>query len=303
MGDLLWRPPRVGERVGVCAPSGPADEARLARGLSALAAFGVEVVELPQARRRDRYLAGGDDERAAALNALVRDPSIRAIASARGGYGALRMASALDVAALRADPKPLLAFSDATVLHGAWARAGVASVHGPVLTQLGEQPPESLARARAALFGEPLAPLTGLATVASGEATGPLHGGNLATLASMVGTPWLPALRGAILLLEDVGERPYRLDRLFTQLRVSGALDGVAGVVLGDFTDCDEPAKPGVAAYRGVDVLAALCASLGVPAVSGAHVGHGDVNLSVPLGRAARLDATAGVLSFGEAFR
>ncbi len=294
----LFQPLRPGDRIGVCAPAGPVDAAAFSRGLDVLRSFGWPLLVNDQVHARQRYLAGPDGLRSATLHAFLRDPSIRAIVCARGGYGSLRLLESIDVAALRADPKPLVGFSDITALHALWATAGVASIHGPVVTQLGGQPAESIARLKCALAGDALAPHTGLATITPGRASGILRGGNLATLASLTGTPWMPKLSGAILLLEDIGERPYRLDRFVTQLRTARALDGIVGVVLGDFTDCAESAKGTEPAYTALDILSEALAPLGVPVAAGAPIGHGALNLAVPLGRLVTLDADAGTLSF-----
>jgi muramoyltetrapeptide carboxypeptidase len=129
-----------------------------------------------------------------------------------------------------------------------------------------------------------------------GSAEGPLVGGNLAVLTRLLGTPYLPPLDGAVLLLEDVGERPYRLDRMWTHLALAGIFDRVRGLALGEFTGCDEPGE----SYGSADVLGTLVGELGLPCVSDLPIGHGEVNVPVPLGCRVRLDANAGALEFLE---
>jgi muramoyltetrapeptide carboxypeptidase len=271
-------------RLAVVAPSGPFERPRFEQGLAVLAArYRVEVSG--EAFGRHRYLAGDDATRTRALQRALDDEGVDAIMAARGGYGAMRVLPHL---ALHRRVG-VLGFSDVTALHLGWQARGWRSIHGPVVTQLGTQPAEVVERTFAVLEGRPVEPLTGTATVRAGVAEGPLIGGNLSLLASLVGTPFFPSLAGAVLLLEDIGERPYRLDRLWTHLALCGAFAGVAGVVLGEFTDCEEKD----AAFSSAEVLRELVGALGVPAAEGFPIGHGAVNHPVVLGARVRLDAAA----------
>jgi len=281
-----------GDTVRVIAPSGPFETAPFEAGLAVLRSrYTVEVA--PGVESRHRYLAGTTQRRLGELSAWIGTKG--AAICARGGFGAMHLLSALPP---RLEGSGLLVgFSDVTALHLGLQSRGVMSLHGPVVTQLGKQPAHSVER----LFhlmerAEPAPPLEGTDTYVAGVAEGRLVGGNLSLVASLVGTPYLPDLRGAVLLLEDVGERPYRLDRMWTQLRLAGVLDAVAGVALGEFTGCEEKD----AAWSSADVLRELAQGLGKPCVAGFPVGHGDVNLAVPLGVRVRLDATARSLSFLE---
>jgi muramoyltetrapeptide carboxypeptidase len=274
----------------VIAPSSPFDPEELARGLAVLRdRLGLVPRHRPDLIARQGYLAGDDARRLEEWREAVADPEARAIFCARGGYGAMRLLPAIDPAPLLARPKVLVGFSDVTALHAVLNRAGLATVHGPVLTQLGRAPEAAVAQLEALLSGAPRradawsapAPGAGLAgsgSVRAGRASGPLLGGSLTLLAHLCGTPFLPSLDGAILLLEDVDEKPYRLDRYLTQLRLAGALDRLAGVALGQFTRCDGAGSRGEAVVRG------WAAGLGVPVVEGLPVGHEDLNLAVPLG-------------------
>jgi len=286
------QPLHPGDTVAIVAPSGPFPRDRYERGRAVLEARGLRVREFLPTRAR-RYLAGSDEERLAGLHAAFADPEVRAVFAARGGYGAMRLLPGLDLALLASSGKALVGFSDVTALHLALQRAGARSVHGPVVTRLGEEPPEALDRLFELLAGRTPAPLPGK-TLVPGSATGRLLGGNLSVLTRLVGTRWLPSLEGAILLLEDVGERPYRLDRMWTHLQLAGLLEPIAGIVLGDFTGCDDPA----AGVEAQEVMAELVASLGKPALAGFPIGHGGVHLAVPLGARVRIDD--GVLSFAE---
>ncbi len=241
---------------------------------------------------REGYLAGGDGRRLAEWDEAVADPEARAIFCARGGYGAMRLLPGLDPAPLLANPKLVVGFSDVTAIHARLNAAGLATLHGPVVTQLGRAPADAVDHLAALLFGEAGAASAGrgLAATASirpGRVTGPLLGGSLTLLAHLCGTPWLPSLRGAILFIEDVGEPPYKLDRYLTQLRLSGALDGLAGVAVGQLTGCDGGDGEAVATVRR------LVSALGVPAIEGLPAGHEDRNFALPLGPAATLEAPA----------
>ena len=300
--DLITPPAlRPGDRVAVVAPSGPAEEALLRRGLERLAGrYAVTLVG--ELLGRTGYLAAPDAVRADAVNAALRDPDVRAIFCARGGYGALRILPALDAEALRRDPKPLVGLSDVTALL-AWALAqGVGAVHGPVVTQLAALPDEDWEALIAALE-RPDAParVVGRPDPAGGAAgVGRLVGGNLSLLAALSGTPWAVPLSGAILLLEDVGERPYRIDRLLTQLGLQpgpAGLAGVHGVAVGELLSCEPPddRSPGAA-----EVVASRLGDLapGRPVVMDLPFGHGRRNRPFPLGRLARLDPQAGTIDW-----
>jgi muramoyltetrapeptide carboxypeptidase len=290
------RPPalRSGDPVAVVAPAGPFDRGSFDAGLRVLAARYRPTFD-DSVFAGARYLAGDDARRLDELTAALTDDRVRAVFAARGGYGSMRLLPKLRVGGVA--PKLVIGFSDITALHGALQTAGWVSIHGPVLTQLGTQPGEVAER----LFGllesteAPAAPLRGAGLVA-GVAEGPLIGGNLSVLTRLIGTPYLPPLDGAILLLEDVGERPYRLDRMWTHLALAGAFDRVRGIALGEFTGCEEAD----ADYGSTHVLADLAAATGLPCLAGLPIGHGEVNQPVPLGSRVRLDAGAGTLDFLE---
>lgn len=218
------------------------------------------------------------------------DASLRAVFTARGGYGSARLLPKLRLS--RA--VPLIGFSDITSLHCAMQTRGQRSLHAPVLTQLGKSPNDVVDRLFAILSGATPPPLEAARVIVPGRAEGPLLGGNLSVLTRLIGTPWWPSLRGAVLLLEDVGERPYRIDRMLTHLKLSGLLEGVVGLALGEFTDCDD------ATYPLTEVLDELVRDLGLPCVAGLRIGHGDVNQAAPLGARVRLDADAGRLEWLE---
>ncbi len=286
----------AGDRVAVVAPASGFDRPAFEAGLALIGAryrveYGAGVFE------RRRYLAGDDERRLTELNAALADPGIRAVFCARGGYGATRLLARLGSPGVHASAKPLVGFSDITSLHLWLQSGGFTSIHGPVLTQLARLPQATAARLFALLeSNSPAAPLIGSATYSEGVAQGPLLGGNLSVFSRLLGTPFMPDLNGAVLLLEDLGERPYRLDRMWTHLQLAGVFERISGIVLGEFIDCEEKGAP----YTSADVLRELVAAIGLPCAAGFPIGHGEVNEPVPLGVRVRLDAAARTLTFLE---
>lgn len=287
MSFLTPPPLRQGDRVAVVAPSGPFDRPSFEKGLE-LISRRYSPVFTERIFESHRYLAGSDEARGAELQAALDDDSVKAIFAARGGYGSARLLPGLRLGT----PKHLVGFSDFTSLHFAAQKQGWRSLHAPVLTQLGKQSPAVIERLFALLEGRSVAPLEGSRTITSGVAEGPLLGGNLSVFSRLIGTPWWNDLRGAVLLIEDVGEKPYRLDRMWTHLLLAELFEGVRGVVFGEFTGCDEKD------YSSGEVLDELARKLGVPCAAGFLIGHGDVNEAVTLGAPVRLDAEAQTLSF-----
>ncbi len=302
-------PPRVrrGDTIGVCAPAGPVREDRLRAGIARLGdAFRVRVtpaVTAPRAPGTPDYLAAADETRAAELTALLADPDVRAIVLARGGYGLMRILPRLDPELLRRDPKPIVGFSDATALL-AWAyAAGVRGIHGPMIGQLGELGDDDAA-ALVALLTEPRPP--GRRPWAlTGHGTGMRHGhlvpANLTLVSVLVATPWQLPLAGAIALLEEIGERPYELDRYLTHLTLTAQLPQLRGVVLGDLTRCWDPPPAAPTSAAALATVLERFAAVGVPVAVGAPVGHGHRNEAVPFGAACALDLDAGTLDILDA--
>ncbi|HZP43007.1 MAG TPA: LD-carboxypeptidase [Candidatus Binatia bacterium] len=282
------------------APAGAVDGERLAAGIKVLEAWGVRVEVGSAVLDRHNYLAGADDARRADLERMLGDPRVRAIVCARGGYGSQRLVPSLDFGTLARDPKPIVGYSDATALLTAAVAAGVVAIHGPMVA-------DDLARGLAArsegrlrallMDADLLWDVEAPETVTPGRATGHLMGGCLSVLVSMLGTPYAPDTDGAILFLEDVAERPYRLDRLLTQLRQAGKLDRVAGVVFGTMAAC-----PPVDGVGPLDVVRACCDDLPCPIAYGLPAGHdpnkaGSENMALPFGVQVTLDADRGRLT------
>jgi muramoyltetrapeptide carboxypeptidase len=301
-------PPRIerGQTLGIIAPAGPVKIDRLQRGLDRLgSAFALRVADSVTAPRPPAvwtpagylpsYLAATDEVRAAELTAMIADPDVRAILLARGGYGLMRILSRLDPDALRRDPKPIVGFSDATALL-AWAHAaGVRGIHGPMVVQLGQLPDADIAQLIAMMTDPRPAGVRPwqLAPVGKGSYRGPLLAGNLTMFSLLVGTPWQLPLRGAIALVEEIGERPYELDRYLTQLALAGELAKPVAVIVGDLTRCDDASPPLGEPDPSDAALSTVLERLhaaGTAAAVGAPIGHGDRNEAVPFGGEAVLD-------------
>ena len=324
---ILRKPARLrpGDLVAVVAPAGPVPHAKLVRGVRELERHGLRVRLGANVLARERFLAGDDERRAVDLLALWAHPEVKAVFAARGGYGTARLVDRLTPAFLRRHPKIFCGFSDNTTLHLAAARAGLVTFHGPMAgwdLAGGARPPQALAAARrtlarsdratrdggpgvsrsggydaasfrAFLFGEgargfALAPAAA-ETLVPGRARGRLAGGCLSLLVASLGCRERLDARGAILLLEDVIEPPFRIDRMLTQLRRSGTLDGVRGIVLGDFPACHPDTDAG---YALADVLRDRLGDLGVPVVWRFPYGHtARPSLTLPLGVRATIEA------------
>ncbi|SME98809.1 LD-carboxypeptidase [Streptomyces sp. Amel2xC10] len=300
----LVRPARLapGARVAVVAPSGPVVEERLQAGLDLLRGWDLDPVAAPHVLDRDPglgHLAGTDADRAADLQTAWCDPAVDAVICARGGYGAQRVVDLLDWDAMRAaGPKVFVGFSDSTALHEAFAvRLGLVTLYGPVAAGVDfVKSARAQDHLRATLFApETVRTLTSAGTaLAPGRARGVTLGGCLTLLSSGYGTPHSrPGARGGLLLIEDVAEPPYAVDRALTQLLRTGWLDGVAGIALGSWKDCGpyDSLRP---------VFADRLGALGVPVVEELGFGHCEGALTVPFGVRAELDAAAGTLTLDE---
>jgi len=248
--------------------------------------------------RRAGYLAGSDERRADELNGLIADPDVRAVLCARGGYGIMRILDRLDADALRRDPKPIVGFSDATaLLFWALRAAGLRSVHGPVVAQLADLPPEDAAWLIDRLEGRPAGALRDLQRTGApggGRVEGRLVGGNLTLLSNLVGTPYALDLDGAVVFLEEVGERPYAIDRYLTRLGVAGALRGVAAALVGSLTRCEEKSGSPHPRPDAGEVLDERLRAFTIPGLVGAPIGHGERNLALPFGGLCAVDLEGG---------
>lgn len=288
---------RRGDAVAVIAPAGPVERQALEPALAVLGKrytvrFDANLFD------RHRYLAGSDDRRLNELNVALSEPDIKAVFCARGGYGSMRLVSRLAPLAADREVKPVIGLSDITAIHAWLLGQGMVSFHGSVLTQFGRAPDDARQRLLDLLEStDPAKPLAGVSTYVGGIAEGPLIGGNLAVLTRLLGTPWFPPVDGAILLLEDIAERPYMLDRMWTHLELAGVFRRVKGIALGTFVNCEEDKNAG---YSTDDVLRSLAVDTGLPCVAGFPIGHLDTNASVPLGIRVKLNANTRQLEFLE---
>lgn len=296
------RPLARGDRIAVVAPSSPFEADHLERGLAWLRTQGYEPVVAPHISARQRYLAGSDAERAQDLQDALTDPSIRGVICARGGYGAARLLPLLDTTAIATHCKLFCGFSDVTTLH-LWlqAKCGWVTFHGPMVGTrwAGEGFDADTARSLIdTLRGRPPAIEAPRSSVMRGGTTqGRLVGGNLTLLCHSIGTPWEIDTRDAILLVEDVHEVPYRIDRMLTHLRQAGKLNHIRGLVVGELEGCQAPSG---ADYSLDDVLADCLGDLPIPIVTQFPISHAKPNFTVALGIEYALDADTRRLSPAE---
>jgi muramoyltetrapeptide carboxypeptidase len=314
-------PPRVlkpcrlkpGATVGLINPAGPTfDRSDLTMVTEVLKALDLKWKFGEHVFDRHGFLAGTDEHRASDVNAMFRDSSVDAIMAVRGGWGCNRILPLLDFDAVRSNPKILVGYSDVTSLLVAFfAKAGLVTFHGPVGTSTWNQFSTSYFRrvlfsGEAVTFQNPSG--TGdnliqtkdrIETITPGTARGVLVGGNLSVLTAMVGSPFLPSWKGVILFLEDDGEHVYRVDRMLTQLHIAGIAEQLAGVIIGKCTNCG-PGE-GYGSLTLEEVLQEQIAPLGVPAYSGAMIGHIENKFTLPLGVEVEMDATKGRITLLEA--
>lgn len=312
----LLKPARLslGDTIGIIAPaSAPPDPKAVDRAAEALERFGFKPKLGKNVRARLGFIAGTDRERAADLMTMFADKKVRGIICLRGGYGCSRILDRLDYAVIRANPKILSGYSDITSLHNVLtARANLISIHAPMLNGALADPkvPEFTKESFLRTVMEPSAfgsirencPENQVAVLRGGIAKGRLTGGNLSLIVAALGTPYLPSFKGKILFFEDISEKPYRLDRMLTQLLNAGVFAQVAGVAVGVNKDCDDPDKKDSKEYyqSGADVIKERLASLRVPVVTGLPFGHVDLNATIPVNARAVLDGKRGDLIITE---
>jgi muramoyltetrapeptide carboxypeptidase len=312
----LLKPDRLcfGDTIGIVAPaSAPQDPKAVDRAAESLERFGFKPKLAKNVRGRLGFLAGTDRERATDLMAMFADKSVKGIICLRGGYGAARILDRLDFEVIRRNPKILSGYSDITSLHSALAKkVNLISIHAPMLNGALADPkvPEFTKNSffRTVMDAIPAGSICEnyaektVEVLRGGIAEGRLVGGNLSLICASLGTPFAPLFKGKILFFEDVSEKPYRLDRLLTQLLNAGIFSEVAGVAVGVNSQCDDEGENKTGEYRqsGADVLKERLASVRVPVVIGLPFGHVDLNATIPVGVRAKLDAKRGDLIITE---
>jgi len=293
---------KTGDRVSLIAPGSPPSDEKLALALSSLSSLGFRVKEGTHLRKKNGYLAGTDADRLSDLHQAFSDPDTDAVWCVRGGYGCARLLPGLNFDIIRNNPKVFIGYSDITALHVAiHQQTGLATFHGPVAVS--DLPSFTLNHLRAVVMGEEAphriqgvtdasAPLHYQPfTIAPGRAEGSLTGGNLALLAALAGTPFAPVFKDKIVFIEDVGEKPYRIDRMITQLLQATDLRAAAGIALGIFDDCNpDPESPSLTLG---ETLKLCLGNLGIPVFYGLPFGHIQGQCTLPYGVKAILDADA----------
>jgi len=283
-----------GDTIGIIAPAAHFDKVRFQKGVEVLESMGFRVNIPDDVFAQSGYFAGTDKQRADILNYLFENDSIKAIACARGGFGSIKILPFLDLDIIRNHPKIFVGFSDVSVLlNSFFEKTGLVAFHGPVVTSLSN----SDQKTKDALFKAITSDIPikinveKPVSIFSGLASGIIAGGNLTTLSHLIGTPYMPLFKGCILFLEDTGEANYRIDRMLTQMKLAGCLDSIIGVALGSFDNCGSMDEL-------YGVMETIFKDFRIPILAGFDIGHGETNITIPLGLEATLDADKGTLSF-----
>jgi len=292
-------PLRKGEKIGVVAPAGSVQEEQLRAGVDALLRAGFSVELAQGIRERKGYLAGDREKRAKDLQHFFEREDISAIFCARGGFGSVQLVPLLDTEVIRLHPKIFVGYSDVSILLN-WflQKCGMVTFHGPMVAMemargLGERSGDFF---WGTLLGEKRQWQVKVAeTVRPGVVEAEMVGGCLSTIVTTLGTPYEIKTARKILFLEDIGERPYRIERMLTHLQMAGKLEGIAGLVFGSFTDCEGDGPRGLK-----EIIHDLFHGAPYPVVAGLAAGHGDENLLLPFGAKMGLDGELGVLSLLE---
>jgi len=277
---------KEGDRIGIVAPAGPVLQEEIQPGLDFLESLGFEPVCSPHLYDQKGYLAGEDKARVKDLHAMFRDRKIKAVLCARGGYGSHRILQKLDYGLFSRNPKIFVGYSDITTLLCAlFKKSGLITIHGPVLRDLLKGDGRNATLLLKLMSSNELTTVnfpSGTA-VKKGRAQGVLLGGNLSLIGDLIGTPFLPSFKGKLLFIEEKGEPLYRIDRMLTHLLLSGELEKCAGLMVGAFEECGDPASV-------IDLVRERCSRLSVPVLTGLSVGHGEQNVPLPIGVRAVLD-------------
>ena len=299
METRILKPPRLkkGHEIGVIAPAGPVTQSEIQQGIDLIKSYGYKVITGTHLYQKQGYVAGDDTIRLEDFHSMFHNRDIKAIFCARGGYGALRLLDKINFDLIRRNPKIFVGYSDITALLLAiYAKTGLVAFHGPMVKGLENDGARNLEAFFKLVSSNGLLSLdfTGGRVLIPGKARGTLLGGNLSLISHMIGTPFMPSLKSAVLFIEEKGEPPYRIDRLLTHLRLSGHLDDLAGLVAGTFEDCGD--------ISSIDqLLIDTVIDLNIPVVSGLPVGHGPEKITLPFGIPLSIDTDSRALFTAEA--
>jgi muramoyltetrapeptide carboxypeptidase len=285
-----------GDTIGVIAPAGPVDQEEIQPTIDLLYKKGYRIHEAPNLFSRKGYLAGHDYVRLDDLHSMFSDNGIKAIFCARGGYGTIRILDRIDYDLILDNPKIIVGYSDITaLLFAIFNRTGLVTFHGPMLRDLAKDGGDNLADfLELASSSMPrIYDLSGGMVLNHGRARGKVLGGNLSIISSLMGTPFMPMMKGAILFIEDKGEPLYRIDRMLSQLRQGGVIDGLSGLIVGRFIDCGDISDIN-------ELLRDLTSGTDIPVINGLLVGHDRENRTIPIGLHAELDTEDMTLTFLE---
>lgn len=292
------KPPRLshGQQIGIIAPAGPVTQSEIQPSIELLESFGYKVISSPHLYNRKGYVAGDDDTRIRDLHAMFYNENVKAIFCARGGYGALRLLDKINFDLIRTNPKIILGYSDiTTLLLAIYKKTGLITFHGPVVKELSKNRNRDLESFFDLVSSDKLFELnlTEGIPLMPGKARGILLGGNLSLICHLIGTPFMPSLKGSMLFIEEKEEPLYRIDRMLTHLKLSGLLEDLVGLMAGRFEGCGDISSIN-------QLLVETMSYIDIPVVSGLPVGHGLENIPLPIGVMAELDTERMTLSITE---
>jgi len=295
---VIIKPPQLkkGDEIGVIAPAGPVSPPEIQPGIDLLESFGYKVNPSPHLYHTNGYLAGDDNTRLEDLHSMFHNGRVKAIFCARGGYGTLRLLEKINFDLIRVNPKIIIGYSDiTTLLLAIYKKTGLVTFHGPVVRELSKKRNQDLESIFDLVSSDTSLQvnLTEGIALRPGKARGTLLGGNLSLISHLIGTPFMPPMKKSILFIEEKGEPLYRIDRMLTHLRVSGILEGLVGLVAGEFEDCGDVSSIN-------QLLVDTVSDLNIPVLSGLPVGHGPENIILPVGVQAELDSERMTLSIME---
>ena len=285
-GIIIPRRLRKGESIGIIAPAGPVTPPELEPSIELLESLGHPIIPAPHIYQKQDYLAGEDHLRLEDFHAMFLNEKVKAIICVRGGYGSMRLLNDIDFDLIREHPKIIVGYSDITaLLLGLYQKTGLITFHGPVIREISKNDHKNVEILMRVIRSgdQPDFNLQKATVLKSGTAIGNIIGGDLSLICHLVGTPYLPSMKGALLFIEDCGEPIYRIDRMLSHLRLSGLLKEISGLIGGHFKDCGD--------QKAIDqLLLEVVSDVNIPVVSGISIGHGNVNIAFPIGCKAELD-------------